>query len=390
MPTRARTVLETEEANRFFEAALLFDSDDNDSSDDEFVDLLLFAGMEPQLKRRRQVIGKERLSIARLRHEAQETRNGVAIDGDDEPSSVYTKFRFRLNDLARVVAALEVPHEFSTAGNHHFTGEEAVLLLLWRFRSSDGANSFTLETGRSEAAISECVQYMVEHIHARFPHLIDERSFTAWSSKFAEFAAAFRRWGVPVPNLIAFLDGKLWPVCRPGRWQRVLFSGHKRIHGLKTQGAVFPNGIQPYPYGAVDGSRHDSFVLRMSGIVDVLRAVCAALGVNYVMFGDSAYPISRWLWAMYKGVMTPAQQMFNSDMSPARVTVEWGFGKIAALWPFLDYRKNQQVLLRPVGMYLNVGNVLTNMHTCLYGSIVGKEFGMVPPTLELYMQGGPF
>ena len=103
MPTRARTVLETEEANGFFEVALLFDSDDNDSSDDEFVDLLLFAGMEPQLKRRRQVIGKERLSIARLRREAQETCNGVAIDGDDEPSSVYTNFRFRLNDLARVV-----------------------------------------------------------------------------------------------------------------------------------------------------------------------------------------------------------------------------------------------------------------------------------------------
>ena len=45
-----------------------------------------------------------------------------------------------------------------------------------------------------------------------------------------------------IPNLIAFLasDGKLWPVCRPGKYQHVLYSGHKRIHGLKTQGLVFP------------------------------------------------------------------------------------------------------------------------------------------------------
>ena len=342
MPTPVRFALERDAAERFLKTALVFASDDDDTSDEEFVDQLIFAGMEPQLKRRRQVIGAERLSIDRLRREAANTRNGQEIANDDEPGSVYTKYRFRLDDLARVVAALEVPEEFSTTSGHKFSGEEAVLLLLWRFRSSDGANSFTLETGRNEAAISECVQYLVEHIHARFPHLIDERSFTAWAPKFAEFAAAFRRWGVPIPNLIAFLDGKLWPVCRPGHWQRVLFSGHKRIHGVKTQGAVFPNGIQPYPYGAVDGSRHDSFVLRMSGIVDILRAACAPLGADYVLFGDSAYPVSRWLWAMYKGVMTPAQKAFNSDMSPARVTVEWGFGKIANLWPFLDYRKNQQ------------------------------------------------
>ena len=59
-------------------------------------------------------------------------------------------------------------------------------------------------------------------------------------------------------------------------------------------------------------------------------------------------------------------------------------------FPGLPQEPAGAATLRPVGMYLNVGNVLTNMHTCLYGSIVGKEFGMEPPSLEVYMAGGPF
>ena len=88
--------------------------------------------------------------------------------------------------------------------------------------------------------------------------------------------------------------------------------------------------------------------------------------------------------------MTRFLSMFNADMSSERVTVEWGFGKIAALWPWVDYRKNMKVLLQPVGMFLRVANVLTTMHTCMYGSEVSNHFGMDPPSLSAFMSGGPF
>ena len=109
MPSGVRTHMERDIAASYLEAALLLSSDDDDTDDEELVDQLLFAGMEPMVKRRRQVIGKERLSIERLRREAANTRNELPIEGDDEACSVQTKFRFRLNDLQRVVAALEVP-----------------------------------------------------------------------------------------------------------------------------------------------------------------------------------------------------------------------------------------------------------------------------------------
>ena len=149
-------------------------------------------------------------------------------------------------------------------------------------------------------------------------------------------------------------------------------------------------GIQPYPFGPVNGSHHDSFVLAASDILNVMRRTCAALGHDYVLFGDSAYPVHRHLWRMYKGVMSPAMQQFNADMSPERVSVEWGSGKIVALWPFLDYRKKMKVLLSPVGTYLQVGNILTNMHTCLRGSIISRRYEVPPPSLAAYMAGGPY
>ena len=396
MPTRPYTVRERKDAEMLIEMAMALDPDD--ASDEELFDELFAAGAEPFVRMRKQEIGPERLSVERLKREMAE--RGIMEDDCDYSSNVYTKFGFRLDDLPSVIRAFDMPVTFETLGDHKFTGEEGVLLLLCRFRSTDPLLKLTWETGRSISAISEAVVYVVEHVVSKFPHLIDQRSFSSWAPHFSTFAAAFAAKGLPIPNLVAFIDGKLYPVCRPGRYQRVLYSGHKRIHGCKTQGTVFPNGIQPFPYGPINGSHHDSFVLGTSQIVQLMHDICrggplapgvpGGLGHDYVLFGDSAYPISLFLWRMYKGAMTAGQANFNADMSPARVSVEWGFGKIVELWPFLDYRKKLQVLLSPVGLFMQVGNVLTNMHTCLYGSIVSDAFGVEPPDLDEYMAGGPY
>eukprot|EP00967_Tisochrysis_lutea_P121345 scaffold199895_cov32-Tisochrysis_lutea.AAC.1 len=90
---------------------------------------------------------------------------------------------------------------------------------------------------------------------------MDSRGFSAYAPLFPTFAAVLASAGVPVSNMVGFIDGKLWPIARPVRSQGVYFSGHKRCHSVKIQGIVFPNGIQPWAYGPVHGSRHDAFVL---------------------------------------------------------------------------------------------------------------------------------
>ena len=84
----------------------------------------------------------------------------------------------------------------------------------------------------------------MEFIHDEFDHLMDSRSLSSWAPHFHEFAECFSSHDLPIENLIGFIDGKLFEICRPGKYQQVLYSGHKRIHGIKVQGIVFPNGMR--------------------------------------------------------------------------------------------------------------------------------------------------
>ena len=261
MPSQPYTAAEIDESKALLELinALL---DGGDESDEELADDLMPFVCEPLQRCFKQEIGPERWSLERLRREARER----GTNSDDRSMNVYLRFGYHLDWLPAVIEALQPPDNFETHGGHYFTGEEGVLLLLQRYRSTEPLIKFTWESGRSIAAISEAVWFMVcaaalacsllpassltsaaalsqvEHIHDTFRHLVDERSFTSWAPHFREFADTFTTKGLPIPNLIGFIDGKLWPICRPGVYQHVLYSGHKRVHGLKTQGIQFPNG----------------------------------------------------------------------------------------------------------------------------------------------------
>ena len=72
-------------------------------------------------------------------------------------------------------------------------------------------------------------------------------------------------------NCWGFVDGTVRPVCRPGHNQRVLYNGHKKVHAIKFQSVVAPNGLIANLYGPVEGRRHDSGMLAMSRLLQKLR-----------------------------------------------------------------------------------------------------------------------
>lgn len=74
-------------------------------------------------------------------------------------------------------------------------------------------------------------------------------------------------------------------------------------------------------------------------------------------------------------------------MSRVREAVEWGFGEVVRQFAFLDFHKNQKVLLQPVGIYYVVGILLCNAHVTLHGSQVSQYFACQPPTLFEYFHG---
>ena len=140
---------------------LLLQCDDGDAEMAAFA--CFGAAAEPLVKRQKQNIGDELLSLARLKREAAQR----GLDGDDMSRNVYQRFGFRLSDLPVVVSAFQMPAEIKTRGRYVFSGEEAVLLLLRRFRSTCPLLELTEETGRSISAISEIITWTVEYIRER-------------------------------------------------------------------------------------------------------------------------------------------------------------------------------------------------------------------------------
>lgn len=58
-----------------------------------------------------------------------------------------------------------------------------------------------------------------------------------------EFSLAIHQKGAALDNCWGFVDGTVRPICCPGEHQRLMSNGHKRVHGLKFQSVVAPNGM---------------------------------------------------------------------------------------------------------------------------------------------------
>ena len=73
----------------------------------------------------------------------------------------------------------------------------------------------------------------MDDIHDRFHHLLDSLDLVWLDPEM--FAQAIHEKGAPLTECWGFVDGTPRPITRPIRNQRIMFSGHKRVHCLKFQ-----------------------------------------------------------------------------------------------------------------------------------------------------------
>jgi nuclease HARBI1 len=142
-----------------------------------------------------------------------------------------------------------------------------------------------------------------------------------------------------------FVDGTVRPICRPSRRQKQAYNGHKRIHALKFQAVSPPNEMMIDLPGPWRGRRHDYGILRESGLLERLQEISDRYGTAYV-YKDPSYPVYNILQVPFKGASLSEEKIkFNRRMSKSRVSVEWCFGKVISLFPFVDFKKNLQLYL---------------------------------------------
>ena len=85
---------------------------------------------------------------------------------------------------------------------------------------------------------------VMDTIYQEHNHRLTQWNNTLLNPPFVEsYAHAIDSKGSPLPNCFGFIDGTVRPICRPEQNPRIFYNGHKRVHGLKYQSVVLPNGM---------------------------------------------------------------------------------------------------------------------------------------------------
>ena len=143
-----------------------------------------------------------------------------------------------------------------------------------------------------------------------------------------------------------------------------MYNGDKRLHAIKFQSVVIPNGLIANLSSPFEGERHDSTMLNQSGLLNDLRQIAFYNGEPLCLYGDPAYPLGVHLQGPYRNPnISPEQMQYNQAMSEVRVFVEWLFGNITNHFKFIDFKRQIKINLSAVGKMYVVCALLENAHT---------------------------
>lgn len=303
---------------------------------------------------------------------------------DDE---CWAEFRFKKNDIHYLVDVLQLPDEIITYNRLKVDPAEGACILLKRLAYPCRYLDMVARFARPVAELCVIANHIMTFIHDRWGFLLNSFNRAIVNPESLErYAMAIHARGAPLTNCWGFVDGTVRPISRPGNNQRMLYNGHKRVHAIKFQSVATPDGLVAFLHGPYEGRRHDSGILRESGLMNMLQEHSVSQnGEVMCIYGDSAYPYRPQLQAPFKGAnLTADQEPWNIRMSSCRISVEWLFGDIVNYFKFIDFKKNLKIQLSAIGKMYIVATLLKNARNCLYGSITSDYFALEPPLLQNY------
>jgi hypothetical protein len=226
-------------------------------------------------------------------------------------SACHDNFRFTKRQLRQVLIGLRLEGDFLLDNGAKYSGETILLSSLYymhRPMTQEQVADFIGIT--CQPNVSRIFSFFLNHLE-HWDHLIatdpDVHSLDMWAPFVPEFKRKIMQFHIPgidtfrYRNVMGFVDGKLHRVCRPLQrpehsligvdTQQTVYNGYKKLHAVKFQSVVAPNGIIIQLSGAYRGRVHDSTALRRSGLNTMLQRLTATAGEHCDIYGDSAYPI---------------------------------------------------------------------------------------------------
>ena len=308
------------------------------------------------------------------------------IDAWDE-SECRTELRFGKQDLDLLRRNLQIPDEIVCSQRSVCDGMEAMCILLKRLAYPCRYTDMVPRFGRNPTELCLIFNEVLDFIYTSHRHRLQnwDRNPFLQPDQLHRYADAIHQQGAPLDNCFGFVDGTVRGIARPKYNQRVMYNGYKRVHSIKFQSVVTPNGLIANLAGPFEGKRHDSTMLHESGLLTDLRRVAFYNGDPLCLYGDPAYPLGVHLQAPFRGNnITPQMALYNKAMSEVRIAVEMLFGNISNYFKFIDFKRQMKVNLSPVGKMYVVCALLENAQTCFYGNQVSEIFGIDPPLLNDY------
>ena len=306
------------------------------------------------------------------------------IDAWDD-SECRTDLRFGKQDLDLLRTYLQIPDEIVCSQRSVCEGMEGLCILLKRLAYPCRYTDMVPRFGRNPTELCLIFNEVLDLVYANHSHRLQNWDLNPFlqPDQLHRYAEAIHLQGAPLTNCFGFIDGTVRSIARPKHNQRVMYNRHKRVHGIKFQSVVTPNGLIANLSGPFEGKRHDSTMLHESGLLNDLRRVPFHNGQPLCLYGDPAYPLGVHLQAPFKGNnLTPQMELYNKSMSEVRVAVEMLFGNISNYFKFIDFKRQMKVNLSPLGKIYFVCALLENAQTCLYGNQVSQMFEIDPPIPE--------
>lgn len=257
------------------------------------------------------------------------------------------EFRFKKFDIYRLAAALHFPNIFKCSNGVVVNPVEALRICLKRFTYPCRYADLVPRFGRPVPQLFMVTNLMVDYLYNRYSKVLHNFD-QPWRAPLhlQMYADAIHNKGAALGNCWGFIDGTVRPICRPKEDQRMACNGHKRVHALKFQSIATPNGLITNLFGLVEGKRHDSGMLAMSGIMpQLIQMSFSPTGQAMCIYGDQAYPqrIRVQCPFPHRNDLTPAEQAVNQSLSQVRESVEWVFGDVVNYFKFTDFKKNLKI-----------------------------------------------
>ena len=185
-----------------------------------------------------------------------------------------TDFLIRKNNIFRLKECLQLPENIACSQRSTYESVEGLCIFLntlsYPYRFTNMVPLFGHNPTEICLIFNDVLHFIYQHHH----HRLQSWDLNFLQPRFLQsYADAVSQKGAPLNNCFGFVDGTLISICRPSLCQRQVYNVHKRVHDIKFQSIVLPNGLIGNLVGPWEGRRHDCTMLHELGLLNDLQRV---------------------------------------------------------------------------------------------------------------------